>query len=75
MTTMTVAQELLERLPPGSHTAMRVGCKCDPFVNQWGYGTDNKFKGVTYAVNQECRLHAPRERTESSPQVARQWDY
>lgn len=59
MEQQTVGQELLDRLKPGSHTSMRAGCKCDPFINHWGYGTG---LGSGFAINPECRLHAPRDR-------------
>jgi hypothetical protein len=50
------------RLPsPGSHDALRQGCRCDGPVNQYGRGTPETTSGgwPDFALHERCAVHGP----------------
>ena len=42
---------------PGSHAAVRLGCKCDMLVNQLGLGVGPSNSMRHYMLNPECKIH------------------
>ncbi len=48
------------RIPaPGSHDAMRQGCRCSPHENQWGKGTPETSGGAWphFMLDPRCPMH------------------
>lgn len=55
---MTNLSELVRRqAPPGSHLAIKYGCKCDLIVNRLGAGIDNGYYWPVFIVAKECKIH------------------
>lgn len=58
-------------MPPGSFTAMRLGCTCDMLDNALGRGIGVSTIVPVFNVDTECPIHADPQRTERALSAVR----